>query len=335
MQFMPAREGLGHLFRELAAGAPEGEVLITDDRYHRMFYPAETLSGGTGSAAKFPLLDSGRTEKTGDRLSAEVDLDPLSEPFLVEHRLEDRPLLPVVIGAEMLAEAALKARGQGQLIALHNVEALNGLRFFNDRAQTVRVTASPQGPRIRCELTADFLSRDGKLVEANRKYLRADVELGQRVPPQRAMPQVGDAGWQTIEYADRGSKFYLGPPLRACKKILAGDGVLWGRIYPPMLQELAGRRRSADGWLVPSAALDACLYAVGLLAWMQVQPGASLPFRFGRIALGRLPHPGEACLVECRFLRREGRYADFDFTLFGSDGEVILDVSEYRIVYLA
>src|SRR5215211_7381808 len=47
MQFMPAREGLAHLFRELAAGTPEGEVLITDDHYYRMFYPAETLAQGT------------------------------------------------------------------------------------------------------------------------------------------------------------------------------------------------------------------------------------------------------------------------------------------------
>jgi len=68
---------------------------------------------------------------------------------------------------------------------------------------------------------------------------------------------------------------------------------------------------------------------------MQVQPGPSLPFRFGKIALGRLPHPGEACLVECKFLRRDGRYADFDFTLFGSSGNVILQVENYRIVYLA
>jgi hypothetical protein len=74
---------------------------------------------------------------------------------------------------------------------------------------------------------------------------------------------------------------------------------------------------------------------VGLLAWMQIQPGPSLPFRFGRIALGRLPHPGEACLVQCKFLRQEGRYADFDFTLYGNSGDVIVQVSDYRIVYLA
>ncbi|MFN9916454.1 MAG: KR domain-containing protein, partial [Pirellulaceae bacterium] len=43
MQFMPATEGLAHLLREIEGGAPQSEVLITDDRYYRMFYPAETV----------------------------------------------------------------------------------------------------------------------------------------------------------------------------------------------------------------------------------------------------------------------------------------------------
>lgn len=359
MQFMPAREGLAHLFRELAAGTTHGEVLITDDHYYRMFYPAETLSrSGEAAALKFPLIDEGRPGKQGVQQVTELRLDPLLEPFLIEHRLEDRPLLPVVVGMEMLAEAALKLAGQGRVAALNNVEALNGLRFFSDRAQTARILfgvpplggndSPPKGgtPTYRCELTADFLSRDGKLIEPNRGYLRGEVEIdtsGVGFQPARqsgtarleASPTLDEQDWQPIEYAERGSKFYLGPFLRACKKIRLGQGVLWGRIYPPMLQQLAGRFRSAEGWIVPSAALDACLYAVGLLAWMQVQPGPSLPFRFGRIALGRLPHPGEACLVQCKFLRKEGRYADFDFTLFGVNGEVIVQVSDYRIVYLA
>jgi hypothetical protein len=270
---------------------------------------------------------------------AEVQLDPLVEPFLIEHRLEDLPLLPVVVGMEMLAESALKLAGHGRVAALHQVEALNGLRFFTDRPQTARLLSFPDAAgRYRSELAADFLSRDGRLIESNRPYLRGEIEI--TTSPTSSSPAAGrpegcPSDWQTVEYAERGSKFYLGPPLRACKKICLGQGVLWGKIYPPMLQELASRRRSAEGWIVPSAALDACLYAVGLLAWMQVQAGPSLPFRFGRIALGRLPHPGEECVVECKFLRRDGRYADFDFTLFGNNGDAILQVSDYRIVYLA
>lgn len=338
MQFMPASEGLGHLLRELAADTPCGEVLITDERYHRMFYPTETVLSQKTGPAQFPLLGSAAFVKHGERQVAKVDLDPTREVFLIEHRLEDKALLPVVVGMEILAEAARKAAGSGQVLALHNIEAVNGLRFFSDRVQTAQVSVSPgrQVNRLACELTADFLSRDEKLIEANRGYLRGEIEIASQTSQLKGiMPRLGEDGWQKVEYAERGNKFYLGPPLRSCRKIRVGEGVLWGKIHPPMVQELAGRRRSAEGWIVPSAALDACLYAVGLLAWMQVQPGASLPLRFGKIALGRLPNPGEACLVEAKFLRQDGRFADFDFTLFGSCGDVILQVTDYRIVYLA
>jgi hypothetical protein len=315
-------------------------VLITDERYHRMFYPIETLEDGSGQGRRFPLIDEGHPSKQGVQQVAEVELNPLVEPFLIEHRLEDRPLLPVVVGMELLAESALKLAGHGRVLALHNVEALNGLRFFTDRPQTARILSFPDGNgRYRSELAADFLSRDGRLIESNRPYLRGEVEIASSgtgiLPATSKLEACPAADWQPVEYAERGSKFYLGPPLRACKKICLGQGVLWGKIYPPMLQELAGRRRSVEGWIIPSAALDACLYAVGLLAWMQVQAGPSLPFRFGRIALGRLPHPGEECIVQCKLLRREGRYADFDFTLFGINGDVVIQVSDYRIVYLS
>ncbi len=71
------------------------------------YYPTETLSDSNSAGnRKFPFLDAARCEQQGTRHIAEVTLDPMAEPFLMEHRLEDRPLLPVVIGMEMLAEAA-------------------------------------------------------------------------------------------------------------------------------------------------------------------------------------------------------------------------------------
>ncbi len=62
----------------------------------------------------------------------------------------------------------------------------------------------------------------------------------------------------------------------------------------------------------------------GLIGLDANSPWSVAPFSFGRITLGRLPQPGEACLVEARFLRQVDRYADFDFTLFGVTGDVIL-----------
>jgi hypothetical protein len=140
--------------------------------------------------------------------------------------------------------------------------------------------------------------------------------------------------WKKVEYLPRGSKFYLGPPLRGLRRIRAGKGRAWGQIIAPSPVELAGSHRQAEGWILASAALDACLYATGLLAWWQIAPGVALPMGFGSISLGRQPAPGEECLVETRFRRSEADQAFFDFTLCGDNSDVLLDVVDYRIRWL-
>ncbi|MEO8494244.1 MAG: SDR family NAD(P)-dependent oxidoreductase [Planctomycetota bacterium] len=340
MQFMPAAEGVEHLIRELENGAPQGEVLITDDKYYRLFYPAETLDQDDASAggeeARYPLLDRGVTAHEGGREISSVVLDPTVDPFLIEHRLDDRPLLPLVIGLEFLCEAAAHLMHERGSVVLRDVEAVNGLRFHTDQSHVVRVrTVRMDQTSAACELVADVNTRDGKRVEENRVYLRGIVEasqLGQDTP--RTKPVVPDGPWHPVEYPALGSKFYLGPPLRCLRKIQFGEQVAWGQMIAPAIVELAGPQHPVAGWMLPSAALDACLYATGLLAWFAVEPGSALPASIGRLTLGRLPRAGESCLVETRFRSREGRYGLFDFTLFGVNGEVIMEVSDYRIVWL-
>jgi hypothetical protein len=127
---------------------------------------------------------------------------------------------------------------------------------------------------------------------------------------------------------------YLGPPLQCLRKIRVGQDRAHGKIIAPALIELSGPDRPVDGWLVPSAALDACLFATGWLCWARVQPGATLPVRFGAVELGRLPYPGEECVVETRFLRREERFAVFAFTLLGADRSELIRVQDYYIAWL-
>lgn len=341
MQFMPATEGVRHLIAELESPARDSEVLITDDRYYRLFYPAETLVSenserGTQATTPVALLDRAPTSTTLQGEVATLILDPTREVFLQEHRLDDRPLLPIVVGMELLAEAAAKFAGRGSVVALEKVEALQGLRFFTDRPQEVRIRVNRKDrSNIDCELLADFCARDGKRIEADRCYLKGSVVVdGQpsKWPGKRVV--VRSEAWQPVQYPQRGSKMYLGPPLRCLKRIQVQGNAAVGQISAPALVEIAGPQRNVEGWLIPSAAIDACLFAVGILGWTSVAPGATLPVSFGRVELGRKPQPGEACTVEVHFVRREGKLAVFTFTLFGDDDNVLVHVEDYRIAWL-
>jgi NAD(P)-dependent dehydrogenase (short-subunit alcohol dehydrogenase family) len=344
MQFMPAEEGFRHLVAELESSSSDSEILITDDRYYRMFYPAETL-----------VVDKQEAASNGQRLCSliEVDtlaqqtgshgytavVDPARDPFLTEHTLDGRPLLPFVIGTELLWEAAVLSLKSNQIV-LSGIEAQNALRFFNtDKRQLTIEVEQHEAEAVVCRLSSDFVSRDGRIVGGKRINFVANAAVAS-ASDRQAWPAVqvalpANATWVAAKYPAAGSKFYVGWSFQRLRKVCLVDGQVIGRISAPALVELAGGERNVRGWKVPCAALDACFFAVGMLAWQQVAPGSALPVRIGRLSLGRLPMPGESCEVHARLNSSDGDRASFDFTLYGVDGDVLISVHEYEIAWMA
>ncbi len=82
------------------------------------------------------------------------------------------------------------------------------------------------------------------------------------------------------------------------------------------------------------------LVCSGILAWQTVAPGSALPTGFGEIEIGRLPYAGEACEVHVRLresIPGQGTapaQAAFDFTLYGVDRDVLVNVRDYRVAWL-
>ncbi len=107
MEFMPARDGINHFLRELELGGDEPEVLITDESYFRRFFPAERLSLATGGSGTqpLPLLSSTLTAHGDGVFSSIMTLNPVSDRFLSQHRVQNRPTLPFVVALELMAEA--------------------------------------------------------------------------------------------------------------------------------------------------------------------------------------------------------------------------------------
>ncbi len=109
-RFMPPKEGLEHLFAELNAGAPEGEVLILDGPgtldLDGCMHPA------SGPAVRMPLIE-GTLTANPTRTVAEIRFNPVADPFLREHCYHGVPLLPAAAGLEALAEGAALLGGKG------------------------------------------------------------------------------------------------------------------------------------------------------------------------------------------------------------------------------
>ena len=304
IQFMPASEGLQHLLSELLAGAPEPEVLITTADYCARFSLAES-----GPSEGRPLL--------GEEGNDEFLLDPEKEVFLKEHRLDGRPMLPLVISLELLCEAALPPRPGP--FSLRQVEALNGLKFASSQPVKVRVAPQPDGS---LRLLSEMRARDGTVLDLSRPILQGRVCAEAR--PLQAAPSQPGAAWRRAEYNQEHSRFHHGPAFQVLRRVTVSGAQAWACITAPAQAELAPGR--AGPWKIPAAVLDACLVAVGYLAWEE-QAAINAPAGLQELLCYRAPAPREEC-----FLQIQSRGQDhYDFQLFGREGELLLAVFGYHI----
>ncbi len=330
LSFLPPQEGIAHLVRELAAGVPEPEVMITERRHWAKFSAGlnESVTPASAPEAALPLLTNVRAEGAG--WVADLPLDPVSDPFLVQHRLRGRPLLPVVVGLETMAELAKAASGR-RVVGFRDVDMIDGLLFHTDRpvVAKVRATRSAEGG-FECELTCDFRNRAGGLIKADRLYLRATVVVADAPLALKCeLPSQPEASrWVEIAYPDH-AQVYHGPPFRG---VTAGycyeDAIGWARIAAHPLEDLTGAGRGA-GWTVPSVVLDSAMYACGLHLWARADNIIALPRGIGELNLGRAPRDGERCVLYfvCRSLAMERPC--YDFELVGEDGALLLQVRDY------
>jgi hypothetical protein len=86
---------------------------------------------------------------------------------------------------------------------------------------------------------------------------------------------------------------------------------------------------------MPSALLDACFFACGIVLWWKHRGVVAIPDGIERIDFGRLPRAGEKCLVHIQDHGRTGDRALFDFAVFAADGAPLFQVEGYRNVIVA
>jgi NAD(P)-dependent dehydrogenase (short-subunit alcohol dehydrogenase family)/acyl carrier protein len=334
MKYMLPVEGVRRIEEELGAGAPAPEVLLTFGEYYPMFYPFEQTSpessppAATGVAA--PMIGAARQTEEG--WQGDVSLNPLTDPFLIQHRLRNKPLLPVVVGLEALAEAATLASGK-RVVGFRDVEMADGLFFHTDRPVVARVTVpSIENELAEVRLTCDFLNRTGGLIQKDRLYLRAKAELAAVAKPLAvALPPLPTV-WEPVPYPET-SIMYHGAPFRCFEALSAIRTEGWAKLTALPLSGLVGSQRTA-GWLLPSCVFDAAMFACGCHLWAHAERAVSLPKHIDRMQPGRLPRDGEACYVYFRNHEITGKTASYDFTIVGEDLGVILQVTGYHKVIL-
>jgi hypothetical protein len=181
-------------------------------------------------------------------------------------------------------------------------------------------------------LTCDFRNRAGEMVHKDRPYLQATVEVAGKVTQVKPELPPTPHAWTDFSYPE-GAPVYHGPAFRGVTATAFDQQGGWGRIASLRLEDLVGPARAA-GWMIPSAVLDAALYACGVHLYAHGEGAISLPKAIDQLRLGRKPRTGETCLVwfVCQEITRDS--ACYDFTVVGQDGSLIVAAEGYRKVIL-
>ena len=255
MEFMPAQEGLEHFVDEIECGGDNTEVLITDRRYLRKFFPGVFIRSYSAdqdpknfvapmlnpSEKAWSELYGSQAEIAGSNASLTADsfavtLFPDRDLFLKEHRVGLRPTLPFAVAIEMLGEAAARQQcvigNPTRVRGFSDLRAVRPLKCLTDDAFAVELISESQGDgAFTWKLVKDLRRRDGRVVEPRREHFRGrvlfqDAEFDDVTSwiPQPLLEEVCAAAKerpseQPVAYLDEDAPVYHGSPLRCLRSI--------------------------------------------------------------------------------------------------------------------
>jgi hypothetical protein len=219
------------------------------------------------------------------------------------------------------------------VVAIRDVDMIDGLMFHSPEPVTVRTRAALASPTVvNCTLSGDLRSRAGKLIQKDRPYLRATVDVTDSPVSLFAEIPATSGEWIQLGYPDD-APMYHGPAFRGTQAGCYVQNAGTARVIALPLADLVGRER-VSGWTIPSVVLDSAMWACGMHLWCFHGNLIGLPKSIAQLRLGRPPRTGETCLVN--FICREAATdrAVYDFDVVGDDGTVIMQVRGYGKVVI-
>jgi len=166
IDMLPPDAGIPWIRRELTAGGTCGEVVV-GQRLGVLLnewdaaggLDVQALASDERLAAHGPMVGNITGMGIYSGLTMETTLDPPSQPFLYDHRIDGTPVLPGVMGIEAFAEAAVCVHPGWYVQGVEEVNFLAPFKFYRDepRTLTVQVMYYPEADRIvaDCRLIAD------------------------------------------------------------------------------------------------------------------------------------------------------------------------------------
>ncbi len=336
IDMLPPEAGIPWIRRELTSGATRGEVVVGQrlgvllsewDTTGGLDTEALAASAGKRSPVQGPMTGKIMGMGVYSGLTMETTLDPATQPFLYDHRIDGTPVLPGVMGIEAFAEAALCMHPGWHVEAVEEVSFLSPFKFYRDQPRTVTVQAVyyPQGDKLiaDCRLI-------GRRTLPNHPepqetiHFKARVRLTQQLPEPVKRKAITASSDAILEAAEIYRVYFHGPAYQVLEKAWWDGKQMIGQ----MAAGLPSNHQPSDQLtLMEPRLIELCFQTAGL--WeMSVQNRFGLPQDVQQVALLRAPDLGEGRLYAV--VTPDPDRGSFDAEVVDTKGNCYLQLSGYR-----
>ena len=332
IEMLAPEAGIAWTGRELAAGPFSGEVVVGGQLGALTTEP--DVTGGLDPAAidtssAGPMIGTITGMGVYSGLSAETVLDPASQPFLYDHRIDGTPVLPGVMGIEAFAALASLAAPGMRVAGVEQVDFIAPVKFYRDEPRTITVTAAirPDG----ADLVADCTLRASRMLAGEQTprvttHFTGQVRLTENAAGQEHAEAPGAQATPAVTRDDIYHVFFHGPAYQVVDEAWHRGSDAVARLARHMP---AGHTPETGRTTTEPRLAEACFQTAGL-AEIGHTGHMGLPAHVDLVSMPHRPVPEGELFAVARPVDGGG----FDCQVLGGDGDVVLRVSGYRTVGL-
>ena len=316
---IPPVEGRAFFKREILFGSSRDVEIVAG------YFQAPEGKGAV--PPRWPLLGGAGVQRAGEEAFVECALSVTDYPFLDDHRIDDKAVVPWAVAAELIAQVVQTAWPKWHVTEILNHQQLRGMIVEDDSILPVRVAATRKEGDETCLASAMITQTD----RLRRPYYRASLLLRREPldpPLAPAIPAAAPA--QITSKVFYGQHTFLGPSFRFLHLVTGLDS---SGVDATIFPDSQGWNWVENPWVFHAGVLDTAMQ-LGSFWTQSVLNSFALPVRATRIVrYGAYRIHREELRILTRIKSSTAQAVVFDFLVSDRSGQVLLRAESVEMAH--